>query len=419
MPFIDPKKIKQTLPFELETLLPFPIDDILVDFNMVKSSEQSDILAVSTKKAFVSEYLQALEPFNIHPKVIDIRPVPIALWLLSQAETPDNGFVIDIGQKRTTVVLFMDRRIALIRNTTPGYEINSASSTSNDGTLSKDLVETIAKSLQQFIKNTQRAFSLQMKSELKPEKAFITGSGSQYPGIIEALSGQTGMPVAQIDVGKDNRIHMDVVVDADWNPGLMSGALSLAVREFKKGHGFNLLKGEFEVKKGFLKSIKELRKIVIALLAILVFLLFDAGADYCLVKKRYEAAERQCANLFRQTFPDVVDVKFPLLQLKQKTEELKKSAITLSGDINKNQKMLDLINDISQRITRTYDIDVASMVIDTETVRISGQTDSFNTVNNLKTALEPSTYFSEVIIMPAKLDKTGKRVDFELKLQRK
>jgi general secretion pathway protein L len=419
MPFKDPKKIKQTLPFELETLLPFPIEDIVVDFNIVKNDDQSEILAVSAKKALVSEYLQTVKLFGVHPRVIDIRPVPIAYWLLSQDDTPDSGFVIDMGQKKSTFVLFINRRIALVRNAPLENGTRPSPSTTDAGAASKEIIESISKSLRRDLKNTLRSFSLQMKDEIKPEKIFITGIGSQSPGLIEALAEQTGIPVEPIDVSKDSRVRMDYNTAELWNPGLMSGALSLALREFKKGHGFNLRKGEFEVKKSFLKSVKELRKIGIALLVILAFLLFDAGSDYYLVKKRFEAAEQRNADLFRQLFPDVKQVKFPLQQLKQKIEELKKTAVTLPADINKEHKMLDLINDISQRITQAVDIDVSSMVIDAETVRLSGQTDSFNTVNTFKNELEPSPYFSEVMIMPAKLDKTGKRVDFELKLQRK
>jgi len=419
MPFKDPKKIKQTLPFEMETLVPFPIDDVIIDFNIVKSSDQSEILALSVKKALISEYLETLKPFGIYPNLIDIRPVPIALRLLSQAETPDNGLLIDIGLKRITIVLFLERRISLIRNTSIGDELDSTSLTQNIEAPSKEKLETISKSLRLCVKNTLRSFCMQMKRDIKPEKAFITGMGSQYPGIIDVLTDQIGIPVEQINISKDKNIRMDDNIAGQWIPALMDGALSLAVREIKKGHGFNLRKGEFEVKKNFLKTIKELRKAGIAVIIIFLFLLLDLGADYYLVKKRYEAAERRCAELFSQSFPEMKDVKYPLIQMKQKIDELKKSAVTLPGDINKEQKVLELIKDISQRITKTYDIDVANMVIDTETVRISGQTDSFNTVNNLKSALEPSTYFSDVTIMPAKLDKTGKRVEFELKLQRK
>jgi general secretion pathway protein L len=419
MPFKDPKKIKQTLPFELETLLPFPADDIVVDFNIVKRGDQSDILAVSARKALVSQYLEAVKTVDIHPRVIDIRPVPIALWLLSQEATPGNGLVIDIGQKKITYVLFIDRKIALIRNTPLASAIGSSPLSTDAGPESKEIADAISMSLHRDIKNTLRSFSMLTKIEIKPEKVFITGIGAQRHGINEALALQVGIPVEPVDVGNDNRVHMDVETAEGWNPALMSGALSLALREFKKGYGFNLRKGEFAVKKGFLKSMKELRVAGIAFLIIFALLLFDSGADYYLVKKKYDAAVQKNADLFRQLFPDVHEVKFPLQQLKQKIEELKKSSLAIPEDIHKGQKMLDLINDISQKISKSTDIDVSSMVIDSETIRISGQTDSFNTINTFKSDLESSAYFSDIMIMPAKLDKTQKKVEFELKLQRK
>jgi len=374
---------------------------------------------VSARKTLISQYLESVKARDINPRVIDIRPVPIALWLLSQDETPDNGLVIDIGYRKIAYVLFIERRIALVRNTPLAPEISSALLSTEAGTVSNEIADTISMSLHRDIKNTLRSFSIQIKAEIKPEKAFITGIGAQRQGIHDALAQQIGIPVEPVNVGDDNRIRMDVDMAEEWNPALMSGALSLALREFKKGHGFNLRKGEFAVKKGFLKSIKELRVAAIALLIIFVFLMIDGGTDYYLVKKKHDAAVQKNADLFRQLFPDVQEVKFPLQQLKQKIEDLKKSSLAIPGDIHKGQKMIDLINDLSQRIPESVDIDVSTMVIDSETVRISGQTDSFNTVNTYKSDLEPSTYFSDVMIMPAKLDKTGKKVEFELKLQRK
>jgi Tfp pilus assembly PilM family ATPase len=421
MPFKDPKKIKQTLPFEMETLVPFPVDDLVIDFNIVKSSDQSEILAVYAKKSLILEHLETLKPFGISPGIIDIKPVPLTFWLLSRDETPENGLVIDIGLKRITIVLFIQRRIALIRNMPLGDEAVSSSGSENINATSKENIETVSRSLHSCIKNTLRSFSVQVKKELNPERAFITGIGAQYPGIAELITGQTGIAVEKIDISMDKAIRMDYNIETVWNPALMDGALSLAVREIKKGHGFNLLKGEFEVKKGFLKTVKELRKIGIAVLIILIFLMIDLGADYYLVKKRYEAAEQKCVDLFRQSFPDSGDVKYPLLQMKQKIDELKKSAVMLPGDIKKDQTVLDLINDISERIPVTINIDVANMVIDTETVRISGETDSYNAVNSLESGLESSPYFSDVTINKAEHDRTGtgEKVEFELKLQRK
>ena len=419
MPFKDPKKIKQTLPFEMESLIPFPINELIIDFNIVNSTERTDILAVAAKKAMISDRLETLESLGITPNLMDIRPIPITLWLLSRPETPDNGLVIDIGLKKISIVLFIDKKISLIRSTPLGNEINYIPLSDNIDSPSKENFETISKSIGLNIKNTLRSFYMQMERDINPGKAFITGIGSMYPGITDILTDQTGIPIEKIDISKDKKIRMDYNMASEWNPALMDGALSLVVRESKKGYGFNLLKGEFESKKSFLKTLKEMRKAGITVLIIIIFLLINQGADYYLVKKRYEEADRQCVELFMQSFPDVKNVKYPALQLKQRIDELKKSAVALPGDINREQKILDLMNDISRRIPNTFDIDVTKMIIDTETVLIYGDSDSYNTVNNLESGLKSSIYFSDVAINKAELDKTGKRVEFTLKLQRK
>ena len=79
---------------------------------------------------------------------------------------------------------------------------------------------------------------------------------------------------------------------------------------------------------------------------------------------------------------------------------------------------MDLLRDISERIPASLDVHMSRMVIDPETVRISGSTDTFNSVDTIKGGLEPSAYFSAVTISSANLDRAGKKVQFEMKLQR-
>ena len=61
MPFREQKKIRQTLPFEIETLVPFQMEDLVVDFSVFNRSDQSEILAVSVNKTTVAGYLETLK----------------------------------------------------------------------------------------------------------------------------------------------------------------------------------------------------------------------------------------------------------------------------------------------------------------------------------------------------------------------
>ena len=62
IPFHEPKKIRQALPFEMETMVPFPVEDLLVDFTVSEWSDHSDIFAVALRKALISDYLERLAP---------------------------------------------------------------------------------------------------------------------------------------------------------------------------------------------------------------------------------------------------------------------------------------------------------------------------------------------------------------------
>ena len=44
MPFKETKKIRQTLPFEIETVVPFPSEELVVDFTIIERTDESEVL---------------------------------------------------------------------------------------------------------------------------------------------------------------------------------------------------------------------------------------------------------------------------------------------------------------------------------------------------------------------------------------
>jgi general secretion pathway protein L len=421
MPFREPKKIRQTLPFEIETVVPFPIEDLVVDFAIVNRSDESEILGASVRKDYITEYLTRLQTYGIDPDVLDIRCVPTVSWLLKQEETPDNGLLLEIGAKRNMMILYLKRHIALIR--TFAFDGVAIARSISDVTINErdnlaaEQIESCLKSFCTMVQNTIHSFGWQMKKDILPEKIFFTGMGALYPETGNLLKQFLDIPAEQINLRGKERIRMDRDVAQAWNPALMDTALALALRDDRRGQGFNFRKDEFEIKKHYSRLKGEIRKVALFFIIILAFLAVDLGVDYYLLKKRYKMLDQNITEVFRKTFPDVKRIVDPVQQMRVKISEIKKSTILLPG-VKGDQRVLDLLKDISQRVSKSMDMHVTRLVVDPGTVRISGDTDTFNTVDSIKNGLEPSAYFSAVTITSANLDRTGNRVQFEVKLQR-
>ena len=423
MPFKDTKKIRQVLPFEVETMVPFPVEELVIDFMISDRLDQSEILAVSAKKELISQYLADLKSNGIDPDVLGIRCVPTVSLLLKQESTPDDGLFLEIGQKSSTMVLFTKRRVALIRTFAfdGGPITESFISATNGGhanTQISEQAESWFKSFCIMVQNTIHAIGWQINKEIHQEKTFFTGVGALFPETERLLTRFLDVPAEQIDLSSDRSVDMEGGVAQIWNSALMDNALALSLWDGKRGQGFNFRKDEFEIEKRDFWLKKEFRRAMVFLVVILSLLAADIGVDYYFLKKRYRMLDQKITEVFRKAFPDVKRVVDPVQQMKVKVNEVKTSAISVPGT-DLNISVLDLLKDISQRVPKPLEVHVSRMVIDRETMRISGKTDTFNTVDNIKSGLGASKYFSAVTISSANLDRTGKKVQFEIKLQRK
>ncbi len=320
------------------------------------------------------------------------------------------------------MILYLKRHIALIRTFAADGGASAPPMTdatnSETNTLGAEQIESRLKSFCTKVQNTMHSFAWQMEREIRPEKVFFTGIGALYPETGNLLERFLEIPVEQINLRSNKRIRLESNVARVWNSALMDSALALALRDDKQGLGFNFRKDVFEVKKHYSAIRAWTRKVALFLIIILSFLAADLGMDYYMLKKRYAMLDQNITEVFRNTFPDVKRIVDPVQQqMRVKINEMKRSTIMLPG-IKADQGVLQLLKDLSQRVPKSVDMHVTRLVVDPETVRISGDTDTFNTVDSIKNGLEPSAYFTAVTIASANLDRTGKRVQFEIKLQR-
>lgn len=420
LPFKGRKKIDQVIAYELESMVPFAVDDLLVDFIISgQSAEQTDILAAAVKRSYLAEYLDFLKTQALEPEVVDIRNVPIVMLLLKQEDTPANGLFIDLGRDRATIFLFLNGRIVMIRKLSlvcrsqteaEQEERDRDSGPDPDG-------GSLTAACQQFcrtVRNTLMAFVDQTAETGRPEKVLVGGAAAFQPGVVELLGRSLDLEVELVDLGRSVRVQMTDEMAGHWDPALMNGALALALRDGKQGAGFNFRKEEFEPKKQFLKFRRDIRKGAIVLAMIMALVMFDYGVDYYGMKKRYNGLDQQIVKIFTQTLPDVKRIVDPVQQMQVQIDEMRQTAGIFAAG-RKGRSVLDLLGDISRRVPSSLDVNVSRIVIDPEGVVIRGTTDTFNTVDSIKQGLDGSLFFRDVTITSANLERSGNRVQFEMR----
>ncbi|MFV9646706.1 MAG: PilN domain-containing protein, partial [Desulfobacterales bacterium] len=88
-----------------------------------------------------------------------------------------------------------------------------------------------------------------------------------------------------------------------------------------------------------------------------------------------------------------------------------------SGETGKHMYAIDILKDISEFTLRDIDVNLINLVMDMESVLIAGDTNRFNSVDDIKRGLEQSDLFTKVTISSANMSKSDNRVHFKLKAQ--
>lgn len=406
LPFAEAKKIRQTLPFEIEPLLAQPINTVVVDFNMLPDGNASRILAACADKARLSNWLQRLQTHALDPEIVDVQAVPTAAWLLRQSRTPASGLLLELGEAETQLMLFLERRIALVRTLPAGPAADESRA-----------IEDYFQSLAKQVQNTLHAFEWHHGFRLSLAKVFFSGPGALHSTAEKFLSRFLQAPAEAFDISRDERLRR-IPDRPAWNPALMNGALALALRNDKHRSGFNFRQAEFDLpgRRSGAKGI--IRKLLIFLIITGSLLTFDLLLDYYFLQKRYRSLDRAVNTVFRQTFPGTSRIVDPVRQAKVHLRQIRQSQTPLPG-ANAGATVMELLEDISKRVADSMDVLIERMVIDSQTVRLSGNTDTFNTVDGLKGVLQHSPHFDRIKISSADLDRDARRVNFDLQITRK
>jgi hypothetical protein len=251
--------------------------------------------------------------------------------------------------------------------------------------------------------------------DFEPDGGFITGCGIDDLDFDKDMEQALGFPIERVDILGFADILKQQPPPPSWIPFLMDNALSLALMEIEGAKGFNFRKGPFALKKYWVENKKNLIQTAVFFVLALSLGWFNVFLDSYFMEKRLDRLNQQITGIFTSTFPDVKKIVDPVQQMKIKIQQAKENAL-LPGESEKQIRAMDILNTISKTIPTDMDVTLKRFVMGSESVSISGDTDSFNSVDNIKSRLEQADIFKKIIISAANIDKFDKRVRFKLKV---
>lgn len=110
MPLMKEEELKKAIYFEVENYIPLPIDQVYLDFQIVKPVlnhlDHFDVLIAALPKKIVDSYVFSLKKANLVPLVLEIESQAIARALIKNEVSPSPLLLIDFGATRTSLIIF-------------------------------------------------------------------------------------------------------------------------------------------------------------------------------------------------------------------------------------------------------------------------------------------------------------------------
>jgi general secretion pathway protein L len=442
LPFDDVRKLEKVVPFEVEGLLPYSLEEVVVDYQVTEVADgKSHLLVAAVPRSLMKIYLDHLTRAGINPESVELD----GMALLNLARhafpgspgAPDRGdgdtAVLDIGASKTIICILHRGQPRFLRTLLWGgrdvtaalseacgippdeaEEVKRQAGLMDDGTSSlpqKGMAQAIGRSLEPLVSELIRTFHVYQTQEPPPDRSDVTelvlyGGGSQLKGLESYLESELGVRVLthtpKIASSNGNR----------WDPALaLSLGLALKGTQLGDGSRMNFRKGEFAYGRETAASRSRARYLWVGALLVAAVAGADLYMKYTLEVSKYETLKAQVREEFRAMFPDVKNVVDEVQQAKTAVAEMKKkSALFGLGDWTPLQLMAEL----TRRMPPSVKIEVQDFVIEQGRLRLEAETDSFESVDKIKAALGQFEAFKDVTVSDAKVSADQARVRFRL-----
>ena len=227
VPKMSIERIRESLPFQVQDLLPVPVEQALLDFYPVSegNSDQGAVingLLVAAVKESVDTNVRAVELAGLNPVEVDLIPFALCRVLLRGSSRRGLVAVIDVGSNTSTVVVARDGVPEFVRIISAGGQDltdairSEAMLTSEQAEAAKlalglstvgvpvaqqPIVEVIYKVAGELLNSLRNTLTYFVGAHDKQpiSQIILTGGGAKLRGFAQALQDGTHIPIVIAD----------------------------------------------------------------------------------------------------------------------------------------------------------------------------------------------------------------------------
>lgn len=112
LPPVDESKVVQIIQYEAQQNVPFPIDEVIWNYQLIGSTAQGEleVVLLAIKNDIIEELNQGIESIGLNTELVDVAPMALYNAVrYNYPELPGCTVVLDIGA-RTTNLLFIEQQ---------------------------------------------------------------------------------------------------------------------------------------------------------------------------------------------------------------------------------------------------------------------------------------------------------------------
>jgi len=432
-PFRDASKLAQVVPFEMENLIPMPLEDVTVGSLLLPARESqdgtaktkgSDVLVTAAPKAKIAEHLRFMASADLNPSAITIDGM--ALFSVSQflkeegAQVPGDMAIIDVGASKTTLCLVHEGRPVLLRTVLWGgnhltlalavrHACSFAEAERRKRAMAVQDVDAWLEPVLKELRVSLHAYEGTVHQRLT--HCWVSGGGSKLRELSGHMAHQLGLlPVGPrqgfgsscpraFSIAFGLAIHPNIVRPR-WKSRRAGSGLALDFRA-----GSDAASTTTDVSK------HDRRLALWGGLILIVLALVDLSVRVVLKDSTVKDLQRGLQAQYEQAFGPGAGPGEELDQARYRLSQLEKGLSIVDG---RGYNILAGLAELVQHVPPGISLKVRELTIDGNSIHLEGETTTFDAVEKIKQAFVADETFHDVSISDTRVGTVPNQVVFRL-----